>query len=663
MSAHASTQVPTPDPVTESPPHDRFCDLILNGGVASGVVYPWALIELARHYRFRSIGGNSVGAVAAALAAAAEYGRCQGQTEAFEALRRAPLELAEEKGGRTGMLRLFQPPAKLRRLFDLALLGIRLGNDEGFKPGFIGAGLHRYGLGRWIVGSLALLVAVLLHHRAWLLDHPWTAAGWVVLGLLGCFCVVGLVLAIKLVFDLRALAANDYGLCSGRAQPDEPGRAPGQEAIVEWLHRGIQVSAGRGEADPPLTFGELWRVPRSGQGAAAPNERSIDLQMFSANVTLGRPVRWPQEKGETRLFFLPEEWRRIFPDRLMAAVVEAALPYAPRSESDPSLATAVDDEQAALMKNLREIPSDALPIAMAARMSLSFPILFSCVPAYAIDYEQRRGKRVLRKCLLSDGGLCTNFPIHLFEAAHPCWPTFGMMLSTRIAPYRNERLWLPCGHLAGRAENWNRSVPGADGSKPYARVGGLFSLLAGIFLTSKDWNDNITSRLPHVRNRVLRMALQDGEGQLNIAMPAARILDMAHQYGTLGGQHLVRRFVSRSDRPTRAWREHLYVRAMTELRLLRAHLKGYRSSTTAAGHTQPLEQILAEATQSRPLDAQAGNPHADPAGAKLTPAQAQAVQAAVHAVVTLEQALDRADIELGPYQPIPSPQLRSRASI
>ncbi|QJW85661.1 hypothetical protein HK414_27840 [Ramlibacter terrae] len=71
----------------ERPPADRYCDLVLNGGVASGIVYPWAIVELARSFRFRRIGGNSVGAMAAALAAAAEYGRCNGNPNAFEVLR------------------------------------------------------------------------------------------------------------------------------------------------------------------------------------------------------------------------------------------------------------------------------------------------------------------------------------------------------------------------------------------------------------------------------------------------------------------------------------------------------------------------------------------------------------------------------------------------
>ena len=101
--------VPVPPPVKEEPPHDRYCDVVLTGGVASGVVYPWAVVELARAYRFRKIGGTSVGAMAAALTAAAEYGRRTGFEAPFEPLRRAPASLAEIMcDGRTRMLSLFQ---------------------------------------------------------------------------------------------------------------------------------------------------------------------------------------------------------------------------------------------------------------------------------------------------------------------------------------------------------------------------------------------------------------------------------------------------------------------------------------------------------------------------------------------------------------------------
>ena len=47
----------------------------MEGGVTSGIIYASAVAELAPHYRFRNIGGSSIGAFAAALTAAAEYSR------------------------------------------------------------------------------------------------------------------------------------------------------------------------------------------------------------------------------------------------------------------------------------------------------------------------------------------------------------------------------------------------------------------------------------------------------------------------------------------------------------------------------------------------------------------------------------------------------------
>ena len=54
---------------------DRECDLIMKGGISSGIVSPRAACTLAVTYRFRSVGGASAGAIAAAAAAAAEHGR------------------------------------------------------------------------------------------------------------------------------------------------------------------------------------------------------------------------------------------------------------------------------------------------------------------------------------------------------------------------------------------------------------------------------------------------------------------------------------------------------------------------------------------------------------------------------------------------------------
>src|SRR5205823_13681287 len=53
----------------------RFCDLVMKGGITSGVVFPKAVARLSHQYRFRDIGGTSAGAIAAGGAAAAEHRR------------------------------------------------------------------------------------------------------------------------------------------------------------------------------------------------------------------------------------------------------------------------------------------------------------------------------------------------------------------------------------------------------------------------------------------------------------------------------------------------------------------------------------------------------------------------------------------------------------
>jgi predicted acylesterase/phospholipase RssA len=52
----------------------EYCDLVMKGGITSGIVYPLAIKELSSKYHFKNIGGTSAGAVAAVITAAAEYG-------------------------------------------------------------------------------------------------------------------------------------------------------------------------------------------------------------------------------------------------------------------------------------------------------------------------------------------------------------------------------------------------------------------------------------------------------------------------------------------------------------------------------------------------------------------------------------------------------------
>lgn len=663
-----------PDPLREQPPADQYCDLVLNGGVASGVVYPWALLELARHYRFRNIGGNSVGAMAAALGAAAEYGRCHGYEDAFEVLRLLPLKLArpkDETDKRTKLLRLFQPSPAVSRLFTLFLQAKELLETKPEQGSSWSRVLGRLAAlyGFWkLLAVAAIVLGAGFALWAWLcglLHKPLVLLLIGGVSLLGGLLVALVGLAFEVYRDLKALADNGYGICKGL------GQVAGEEGLVEWLHKGIQLSAGRTEEDPPLTFADLWAAPRAGRhgpaplpGGLQPPEAGIDLQMFASNITLGRPIRLPVCDANTRLFYDPDQWEAYFPPTVMKALKRASEPYQPASVSDPEVPTE-EGPRRALMTRLRELPSGGMPLIVAARLSLCFPVLFSCVPVYAIDYESPAKDRRLRPCLLSDGGLCTNFPVHLFDAAHPRWPTFALLLDSRLEAFDNQAVWLPRGHRDGRGDNWQRFVPGAERDEAAALrrplLARLFGVAGGIILTMKDWNDRVTGRLPQVRNRIVRLALCKGEGQLNLDMPGCRILKMAHEYGTMSGRKLVEQFAPDACGIKPAWREHLYVRSQIELRALRKHLRGYAAAVRAGGSTATLAEVLERATHHRPLEVWPDRPDvtADP----ITPAQRDAIERAAQAVEALEAELAACEQQFGPYQPVAEPEMRLRPPI
>ncbi|HYP41351.1 MAG TPA: hypothetical protein VEX13_13410, partial [Chloroflexia bacterium] len=93
-----------------------YCDLVMKGGITSGIAYPPALDELSQKYRFNSIGGTSVGAVAAAGAAAAEFARQRGTGEGgFKTL----MDMSTWLSGEGNLFRLFDAPKETSALITL----------------------------------------------------------------------------------------------------------------------------------------------------------------------------------------------------------------------------------------------------------------------------------------------------------------------------------------------------------------------------------------------------------------------------------------------------------------------------------------------------------------------------------------------------------------
>ncbi len=679
-----------PPRVEEQPPPGRFCDLVMTGGVASGVVYPWAVVELARDFHFRRIGGTSVGAMAAVLAAAAEYGRRHGNRNAFEPLRRAPEQLAEEvspagaagPGGagvrRTRMLSLFQPNAAGRRIFEVFVAGVEAVYERGqgsagatravlgtvqrlYRPEWR-AGAQAGSLQGAALGALAVVLLALLAQEG----PPWSCLTW----LLGGALVLLPALALGALGALRALlrtlrvelrqglVEHGFGLCAGAAL--DPAQADAHPGLTDWMHKGIQLSAGLRLEDPPLTFRELWRAPMEPgserRGGDAPGARAIDLQMITTSVTHMRPHRLPLEDTSVRLYFRPAELLPYFPPAVVAALTASARPYVRSKPSEPRT------EDGA---GLYELPTADLPVVVAARLSLSYPLLFCAVPLHAIDFEQPKGRgtdpgRQFRRAWFSDGGLCSNFPLHLFDAALPSHPTFGMWLDERGPFHERESVWLPDAFIEGCGDSWQRfdadSPP--DGKPAPGPLGRLFSFGMAAFFTAKDWGDRTAMRMPHTRHRVARLFLRQSEGALNITMSRRRILNMAREYGTRTGRQFAQRYAAGPGQPPSAhWNRQRWVRLRVLVPALRGLLQGFGASALGSAHAAPVQGLIDAACQGDVL--MDGPPQPQP----LTPPEAAAWRRAVAAAAGFEAALQDPDLKTpltGHDEPEPELRIRPR---
>ncbi len=205
---------------------------------------------------------------------------------------------------------------------------------------------------------------------------------------------------------------NGYGICTGYADNAiklEPGHA--KEPLTLWLSRLLNECAGKALDGPPLTFGELWNgtgdeksgPPEWLQKAGLKKWHYIDLQMMTTNVTHGRPYRFPFKDDDQNLYFKKLELEKFFPPN----VVEHMIQYSFPESNIPGIFKLPDPEN--------------LPVVFATRLSLNFPILLCAVPLYAVDYENpEKGKRKIEQCWFSDGGICSNFPIHLFDSYSYC---------------------------------------------------------------------------------------------------------------------------------------------------------------------------------------------------------------------------------------------------
>ena len=687
------------------------CDLILKGGITSGVIYPRLVSTLAGKFKFKNIGGASAGAIAAAGAAAAEYRRRHDPVSfaGFSELARLPDTLKEPPQGsvrkESMLFLLFQPSKELARHFAVAVGALNAKGPGDRVTKMLGNFVREFIPVHWFAALLGALPGLLLFalttlswfpgnftrglERTGIVFSIWIAV--VTLGIifrgrfatprilqitviasgvaLSCLALInefslkalgavfvalgsGLAFAIvilgAMILMLKAAAItlaeqipkNNFGFCSGK--PTET-TGYGPESLTQWLSHYFNDLAGKKIQEGPLTFGDLWDVKADDVAARDAcrddaNHRALNLEMMTTAISQGLPYRLP---FSNELFcFDPDEWADLFPETIVNWIRQHS--------RGPAFARSASN------KPLYRLPHPAdFPVAVAVRMSLSFPILLSAIPLYSVDRTLRLNIDIAKKhdafrkeidtarerlfaapvgsvpwitaaselqaidatkdfaawkatrVWFSDGGISSNLPLHFFDSKLPAHPTFAVNL-TSFHPDDSEfekRVELPTNNLGGLLTYWPERPKTPS-------FGSILSFLLDIFDTMHNWRDTVQLPVPGYRDRIVRIAQKPDEGGLNLNMPSEHVEALA-EAGKQAADEFIKRFVNDNG-----WDNHRAVRLRSLLGLtadfvmeLQSHYPGtetpnydsllknmpsYRFQTKPDEHIKMAETMMAD---------------------------------------------------------------------
>ena len=557
----------------QSLPENRECDLVMKGGITSGIVYPPLVIKLHRDgYSFRSVGGTSAGAIAAATTAAAEYGKATGGFPKLEKVR-------EWLGEDRNLLNLFQAPrrtAPLLRTFLIypklkwlrfALIKLPVALLAGDPLFFI--------LGAALGAALSFLIT-------WMVGGVFKSTGFVIFLVLLALVFALLMVGLHLYFVLTgSVRRNFFGICTGRgARVDKMD----ETALTDWLTAQLNDMAGKEKDGPPLTFGELWA-----QGGPQ-DKRRIDLRMITSNLSQNRPYILPFDDV---YLFREDEFEKLFPLNVVRHM----------KERQRVVTGFIPPEGYFLLPEAKD-----LPVVVATRMSLSFPVLISMIPLYTISRSAFKTKvrfdlevgpehyprivlkemtsdgrwveasgtftisdplKNLQRNWFSDGGICSNFPIHFFDAWLPTRPTFGVNLTTQMGEQENAaggratgkaaavkaadphrfsyvaQQPTPAGATARPRVLYDTDVylpqPGSEAVPEWTPIQSVVKFLGSIFRTAQNYRDNMQAMLPSYYERIVQIRLSDNEGGLNLEMPPEAIAEVVKK-GEDAGELLITEF-------------------------------------------------------------------------------------------------------------------------
>lgn len=429
-----------------------------------------------------------------------------------------------------------------------------------------------------VVAVVVLAAAVAAAAFGW-----WHWLGSIITGA-AMSAVFTVVVALSVVRYLGDLRGRRFGLLAtatpgSRRQLSEllAGAVPPtvDQGLLPWLSSCFNQLAGLDDGEV-LRFGHLWQgrgfrpLPPSTEDAkwlaltedvralsANPRNRLVNLELITTDLSRQRPYRFPLPWQDTRteqLCFRVEDLDGLLGADVIKAMVDGQEPIA------------LDG------MTLYRLPDPwNLPVAFAVQLSLAMPGLFKAIRLYRLvpgstvrddlgrAITGAEGKQLCtwpkdeyraQELWFSDGGITSNFPVHLFDVALPGWPTFGLNLGEHPYGFPHQDVWLP--------QDWQATHAPATELRPSG-----MAFLMSIVDTARSWRDTMQTGMPGSRGRVVWVRQRPDEGGTNLFAARDTIASMALR-GALAGARLSRRF-----RDDKQWDRYRWLRLRIALNNLR----------------------------------------------------------------------------------------------
>ncbi|MGW0022899.1 hypothetical protein [Rhodococcus sp. NPDC003383] len=436
-------------------------------------------------------------------------------------------------------------------------------------------------------------------------------AALLVLAFTGLWALVSAAFLGVIAMDMNAKfrSRDQYGLFSG-------------DRLVAWIDARLRDLAGQ---ERPLTFGDLWGVDENDENrrgeklAHRARARRVNLQLVTTDLAQQRPFLFPfvdnasmKESLGSQFYVDRKDLAAIFPPE----VVDLLAPESVDGESNAQMYKCWGEKGKWERRELCALPEPwDLPVVFAVRASMALPFLFKAVRVYRLrkpttvrddmgrplEFEPKKAlespmmnadNEIAEELWLSDGGITSNFPVHLFDQSLPEWPTFGLNLGRHPRGFEHQDVWFP--------EDWQSSVP------PYSVVRGTAAgFVAAIVSTARTWRDVMQTNMPSTRGRVAWVRQRAEEGGTNLFMRRETVASMALR-GALAGARLRHRFAADEKR----WKRHKWLRLRAAVSTLdevcettAIALPAYRDlfheagATEAAGKTWLEEEGLTDEVQ------------------------------------------------------------------